>query len=870
MLKHVKDAAFNVRGRAIQYLGRFTSEEAYEAVISALDDAEIQVVKSAIYALEAYPPADDSVAKLKAFAQHESAEVRGSAAHTLGIWGQSEALLKLLEDEEPRVRSHAADHIGLLRYEPAIPALVRALKDPGQRVRRAAAKTLGQIAHELAVKPLIEALTDSDSAVVQNVAWALGRFGDPEAILPLIEASSRMAGESEARKAIVTALGRFRTASVRALLKRLESQGPVAQREAAWLLGQLSSRLAVPALISATESPDAEVRSAAAEALAAIADPSAASALVSLLGDVQKAVRVAALEALARLPLREAPKEVVGIATDADDQLNHVATRVLVELQDPATVDVLRTLAKHDDPKVRREAVIGLAYLGDAAAAIMLERELDHARHTSRQRLTRALAALGTPEAARMICRIVKTDQPAVAKVALAALGSIASPDALDTLVASVRHSRFDLRQAAVDALAKQPAGAGVPALLKVFEDSHPGVIYQTRHALQLLSDRSVEPVREKLIAAIRSSDLHAWARAVSARHLRAYPSPESVQVLNSLLTDEAFRVRLEAIEALGWVGDSSHAGPLRGLAEDPDAEVRAAALTALGRLGDGDRESRHLFLAALKDPVAGVREAAASALSFVAEATDEAVIRALTVALGHQEIDVRKGAAFALGEIGGAAAAKVLWDATADPDFEIARAALQALADAEGKAALPELLAKVREGNLEVAKTAVTSLWRLGDASAIEPLMSLLDEATSLRRMATETLAWIHTRIGSEFPDALTRAVEEEVFRLRKRIRFHPDDAVARNRLAWLLAASRRDLDEALTHSLRARYLSPWNSAFVDTLAEVHRERGQLSEALAIRRLPLLRKSVSYSRRVNRQFIQELERQVEGAQSSK
>lgn len=59
------------------------------------------------------------------------------------------------------------------------------------------------------------------------------------------------------------------------------------------------------------------------------------------------------------------------------------------------------------------------------------------------------------------------------------------------------------------------------------------------------------------------------------------------------------------------------------------------------------------------------------------------------------------------------------------------------------------------------------------------------------------------------------------------------PRSGWCHNNLAWLAARCRRQLDQALEHSQKAVELSPKNAGHIDTLAEVHFQRGEKDKAL-------------------------------------
>jgi hypothetical protein len=66
---------------------------------------------------------------------------------------------------------------------------------------------------------------------------------------------------------------------------------------------------------------------------------------------------------------------------------------------------------------------------------------------------------------------------------------------------------------------------------------------------------------------------------------------------------------------------------------------------------------------------------------------------------------------------------------------------------------------------------------------------------------------------------------------------RDYPDCPWAHNSVAWLSACCRRDLDEALLHARRAVALAPEHAGHLDTLAEVHFQRGEKEQAVSAAR---------------------------------
>jgi tetratricopeptide (TPR) repeat protein len=66
---------------------------------------------------------------------------------------------------------------------------------------------------------------------------------------------------------------------------------------------------------------------------------------------------------------------------------------------------------------------------------------------------------------------------------------------------------------------------------------------------------------------------------------------------------------------------------------------------------------------------------------------------------------------------------------------------------------------------------------------------------------------------------------------------RKYPRCAWAHNSAAWLSACCRRNLDAGLQHAEKAVELAPNHAGYLDTLAEVHFQRGNKGKAIALQK---------------------------------
>jgi len=179
-----------------------------------------------------------------------------------------------------------------------VPALVALLADPDPTVRTTAAQALGKIAALDSVPALLRSLEDNDPAVRAMSAWALGRFGEDVLDEAGLELAKRLDDPSPAvKQAAAQALGAVGGTQtiVEILTERLTSSDVATRRASVQALTWLEAGSAYPALIAALGDPDAQVRQGVVAALGEMVDPRSLPAIRDrLLKDADAGVRVEA------------------------------------------------------------------------------------------------------------------------------------------------------------------------------------------------------------------------------------------------------------------------------------------------------------------------------------------------------------------------------------------------------------------------------------------------------------------------------------------------------------------------------------------------------------------------------------------------
>jgi len=258
-------------------------------------------------------------------------------------------------------------------------------------------------------------------------------------------------------------------------------------------------------------------------------------------------------------------------------------------------------------------------------------------------------------------------------------------------------------------------------------------------------------------------ADPSASVREQAANALR-FSSPEAVPALMAAASDEAPRVRMEAVIALGSMRVHEAIDLLadRQL-NDPDEEVRLYAASALGdmqdqratqplldafanpaeaqrvrrgalwALGDNqDAAALPVLCAALQDPDAELRERAADSLGrfhWDDHPEDEPVLKSLCAALGDSEPAVRKSVCDALASMRNAQALPFLGQALQDDDEAVRSHAVEAIGRIDAKAGAAQIVACLHDPSPQVQLAAAEVLW-LPEGAATPPqaLAYLLD----------------------------------------------------------------------------------------------------------------------------------------------
>ena len=363
-----------------------------------------------------------------------------------------------LSSPNPRQRSQAAQELGKLKADYAVPNLITLLKeDVNTYVRSAAAEALGHIGQNDAIFPLMDALHDPCSFVRRAAAIALGQMQAKEAQGALLNALDD--GNFYVRRAAINAIGKLGISDMSAvLLPLLDTPDQRIRRTVLIALRRLNAQEAAPQMIEMLKTylsapnqrdlpvvktlvvalgdlqpPDAiqiladvvrgyvGARSLAANAIGEIGGLEGGPVLVEALADKSINLELAALKSLGRIKYQAALPAVREFLTSPDPRLRRTAALTVGNLQDTMAIPTLLAMAYDDSsPLVRPAAIEALGALGDKALIPQLLPLVDDTNAYLRAALAHTLSALdGTTPEVQVALKKLAQDQ--VEHVAFAA-----------------------------------------------------------------------------------------------------------------------------------------------------------------------------------------------------------------------------------------------------------------------------------------------------------------------------------------------------------------------------------------------------------------------------------------------------------------
>ena len=379
-----------------------------------------------------------------------------------------------------------------------------------------------------------------------------------------------------------------------------------------------------------------------------------------------------------------------------------------------------------------------------------------------------------------------------VRRAAVRAVAARRDAALVDTIVGALRdgHRDFSLLSSALELLST--TGVDVTdALVSLMGYSDPDLRIQA--TLALGTQRRAEAT-DALIAALDDPDANVRFHAIEAIGRRGHPA--AIDRLGDIATSGDFFLAFPAIEALVQIGDPLGASRLSTLLDDP--MLSSVAAEALGRLGDEDVVQP--LVQALDAPHAGV-ESIVAALVRIHR-------RYLSLFAGADEIEERVG--HSISDIGTQRITQALCAASGEslkdlvtvlgwiPNPSVPAALARLLGSPEvrhevvealvrcGSSALELLIDQLRTDDVDAKRSAITAIGRVGDTRATPVLIELLGDDR-------ERELWV------AIAGALSRLGAREPFEVLLQRLADPDAAVRQGAVGALNSIGHPDMSERI-----------------------------------------------------------------------
>jgi len=416
----------------------------------------------------------------------------------------------------------------------------------------------------------------------------------------------------------------------------------------------------------------------------------------------------------------------------------------------PALTDTLR----NDNDIVRKRAISALGRIGPKAkAAIVPLIGIVNGKESKIKRMAADALLLIDPKGVALVEALNSSD-PEIRNGATYALLRIGSGGraAVPTLIEALGHADRNIRRTVVEALGR----IGSPSVQSLIEALKKENVRRSAIAALTLIGPGAEPAIPELAEILKGSDFELSVEAVNAL---ARIGPAAIPTLNDALSHGGGGIRSRTARALADMGAEARASVPALIVALTDYHARPAAAYALGEIGPDAKEAIPSLVGFLGDENWDSQKTIVRAISkFGAVA-----VPALTEALAHPEVGVRKAAAEALASIGPDAASSVaeligaFEDQVESVRASAGRALVAIIPDTKRQANI--LIEGFASGDPGVRETATTILCDIGPPVVPPMVDALNDQRELVRTCAVDVLV----RTGRESVPALIEVLKNE-----------------------------------------------------------------------------------------------------------
>ncbi len=289
-------------------------------------------------------------------------------------------LLANLKSPNARTRQEAVSELGKSRRRESVSALSALVRDSEVKVRLEVVRAFRAIRDLSATPALVTQLEDGDTQVREETIGALVELYAEREGTGTVEGFLQVFADEFDRNSLPT-IAVVEPSVIQGLSKRLRDTEVAIRREAAFALGILDGKAALPALKATLQDPEPSVRGAAVTSIGKIGSSSDGPPLIPYLEDSSLEVRNRTLSALGVLRTTEAAPALRQLfESNRRKEVGVRALACLSRIGDPAQADLFRELVQDPDPERRRLAVEGLGRLADPSMTPAFKKDFQRER----------------------------------------------------------------------------------------------------------------------------------------------------------------------------------------------------------------------------------------------------------------------------------------------------------------------------------------------------------------------------------------------------------------------------------------------------------------------------------------------------------
>ncbi len=503
-------------GEIAGVLGR---DDVVRHLTGSLSDPDLEVRKNAVVALGWLKKVQSLPGLIELLGDFEIEEYVAGAITGFGPEAVPQLVAALEMDPEAEIKCALVRCLDWIGDERGLLACLGLLQDPDAEVRLQSVMALGGASSSPAVEDaLIGVLADDDPDLRSAAAEALGKSRSASLEEKIRSAMPSLRGEAKA--AAVHVLGDLEGDGPFQTLMELASSPDTAIRaEAIRALGKKrSGLLESESLLAAINDGNPLVRAAAAVCLGAAGSPGPVSHLERLIRDKDQSVGAAAAESLARVGGPESAAVLMDRFAEAGPRLRRAIIRSLGSFADKEVKHFLSETLKDPNPEIRTAVLESMAANHEGRAAPGVIVALDDADWGVRVAAIRALSASRDKRhRAALIDRLGEERDNVIKKEIVAALSKMGDRDTATSLLPLLHEEdlRLEVMEAIerlgapdmetfadyfsksggaikglmVDVLGRVGDPSFVPFLIRVLEDEFFTVRAKAAHALSLIGD---------------------------------------------------------------------------------------------------------------------------------------------------------------------------------------------------------------------------------------------------------------------------------------------------------------------------------------------------------------------------------------------